>query len=388
MKKIISLITLLAIVLPVFFTPSQAIAATISGKGFIIPPSSEYVYNEIGTLGGAWSYPVDLNDSNIVVGYSQNTNYQYRAFAWSPKTKAAVEVMPSIPQECSSFATAINNNNIIVGGYACPITSKVETAGGGVVPFVYNLNTRSEVILVIPEEYNSSDNYISISDINDKGQMTGNIFDVNTGVNVQIFWNTPESPKIMNSLFKGWSGGYIQSINNNCDMTGGVYDMQWELNKGFTYNCNGADNITIINTPDTFSLSPVQINDAGVIAGTQSQFLQNGVISEAVVISRGMTKKIPMPTDSASHRTWSSAMSINILGDVVGMYEDPSNTNYMSTYLYSNGVTRNISKITSGIPEKWSITNVTKINDKKNIIVSLTNSTSPSKGGILMRTVK
>jgi probable HAF family extracellular repeat protein len=68
---------------------------------------------DLGTLGGLTSAAGDINDSNVVVGSSDDAAGNFRAFVWS--AGAGMQPLPT-PFGGSSFANAINNAGEIVGG--------------------------------------------------------------------------------------------------------------------------------------------------------------------------------------------------------------------------------------------------------------------------------
>ena len=66
----------------------------------------------LGTLGGSWATPWDINDHGQVVGYSSIGNSEHRAFYWDEEN-GMIE-LPTLSGG-NSIARAINNNGQIVG---------------------------------------------------------------------------------------------------------------------------------------------------------------------------------------------------------------------------------------------------------------------------------
>lgn len=67
--------------------------------------------------GGAMSvFPTDVNDSGVIVGVSYDTAWNAVAVRWKPAGGGyAVEILPRLPGDTSSYATGINNLGQVVG---------------------------------------------------------------------------------------------------------------------------------------------------------------------------------------------------------------------------------------------------------------------------------
>jgi len=78
--------------------------------------SVDYVFKGLGTLGGRFSYALDINNAGQVVGYSSTSDYYiptYHAVLWSNGVTTDLHVTSNSTK--NSSATAINNRGQIVG---------------------------------------------------------------------------------------------------------------------------------------------------------------------------------------------------------------------------------------------------------------------------------
>ena len=66
--------------------------------------------------GGVSVFPMDINDSGVIVGVSYDSGWNPLPVRWNPQGAGyAVEVLPRLPGSTSGYATAINNLGQIVG---------------------------------------------------------------------------------------------------------------------------------------------------------------------------------------------------------------------------------------------------------------------------------
>ena len=121
---------------------------------------------DLGTLGGNFSYARDINDSEQVIGLSTTVPgvYNYQAFLYENGTMKGLGTLGGT----SSEAMSINNFGQIVGNAL--------TAGNlANHPFLYSSGMMTDLVQLVPELWEMSNNgySISVSDINDVGQIVG-----------------------------------------------------------------------------------------------------------------------------------------------------------------------------------------------------------------------
>jgi probable HAF family extracellular repeat protein len=145
--------------------------------------------HDLGTLGGAWSIPTDLNDRGTVVGRSLNQDGITRAFRWS--NHAGMTDLGVLPGDFWSAAIAITNDGRIFGvsgggggGYD-DATIVVWDASGKIRPLGVPLLPGAT--LSIPTDANASGQVVGWSDIDmGRGWIWSDprgIYDLGTGVN-------------------------------------------------------------------------------------------------------------------------------------------------------------------------------------------------------------
>jgi hypothetical protein len=154
-------------------------------------------------------FPTDVNDAGVIVGVAY-TNWNPVAVRWMPNAGGyAIEELPRLPGEASSYATAINNLGQIVGsrsalGYVPNSYGWLYSETGGMV----NLAT-TYGLWTVP------------TDINDVGQVISGVerLNLNTGV-IQNTGAGPSNYQAISSV----------AINNNGQMVGQAPQTSISLN--------------------------------------------------------------------------------------------------------------------------------------------------------------
>lgn len=148
-------------------------------------------WTALPTPAGAESvFPTDVNDSGVIVGVSY-TAWNAVAVRWQPTgTGYAVEILPRLPGDASSYATAINNQGQIVGARRALGYVPAATSG-----WLYH---DSGVMVDLLATYGWA---VWPSDINDAGQLIGGIerLDLSTGV-LDIIGNGPSNYNLVGGV--------------------------------------------------------------------------------------------------------------------------------------------------------------------------------------------
>src|SRR5262245_30233473 len=74
--------------------------------------AASFVATDLGTLGGVTSFPLDINDDKVTVGYSQTASGATHAFRWTKGT--GMNDLGTLGG-FSSVATAVNARGVVVG---------------------------------------------------------------------------------------------------------------------------------------------------------------------------------------------------------------------------------------------------------------------------------
>ena len=233
----------------------------IEGSNFFVPRA--FVWDEtngienIGTLGGNFSFANDVNEIGQVVGYGENAAGFERAFIWDALN--GIQELPPIA-EGETRAVAINDFGLVLGS---------EAGIGGVL---WNLNTG--IVIPVPGGL----------DLNNVGQAVGGPFIVDDTTNVQ---------ELLGLIYQGsgWEIDFASAINNSSQIVG--YGQFNGETQGFF--------LTSVPEPSTWAcvaivacLVLLRRNKCGrmLFANTQSLHLSAG-FALAVLILLG--------TDSESH---------------------------------------------------------------------------------------
>lgn len=115
----------------------------------------------LGNLGFAWSEALAINDSNQIVGYSTLSDGSEEAFFWNGSTMATLGSLGG-----SSYAQAINNSGVVVGGSYVDVADTTYRAFVTVSGTMRNLTT-------LLDASGQGWTLIEALDVNDVGQIVG-----------------------------------------------------------------------------------------------------------------------------------------------------------------------------------------------------------------------
>lgn len=232
----------------------------------------------LGTLGGEYSYAVDINDSGQVVGYSEIETGEERIFIWDQENGMRPWEHSNFPKGC--HIEGINNSGQITGftddnkvliwcgddqaytlGSECLIYNTLNNKGqivghcyrNGPTNFIWDSTNGIQYIF----PYDFSTLMCDARDINDNGQIAGTWFDekrafVWDSINGMTLFNAPDGKHII-----------ANSINNNGDVVGcfGPYFLETP------YIWNRETGMQILPQPENTETVPWHINDNGWIIG-------------------------------------------------------------------------------------------------------------------------
>jgi probable HAF family extracellular repeat protein len=120
---------------------------------------------DLGTLGGtgAYSFAFDANTQGTVVGASTSPD-GYRGFMWTPGT--GMQALPVLPGFLESWASALNNQNQVVGYSTAPGADDCETI---FEPTLWENGTA----IALNQHIAGSITLHSVVDINERGEIIG-----------------------------------------------------------------------------------------------------------------------------------------------------------------------------------------------------------------------
>ncbi|HEU4829107.1 MAG TPA: hypothetical protein VFT04_07915 [Gemmatimonadales bacterium] len=131
---------------------------------------------ELPNLGGeAWHTPMDISEAGDVVGFSNppgvtGGDLVPHGFFWSPRSPGAITDIPPLDGDDNSQAFALNSRRQVVG---------VSCKGAACRAFLWEngkLHDLQDLAELAP-----GDSIISARDINDRGEITGDLLDRSTG---------------------------------------------------------------------------------------------------------------------------------------------------------------------------------------------------------------
>ena len=274
---------------------SESTAAAVNDRGDVVGTSGAHAavwragrIVDLGTLGGGYSYAVDVNKGGDVVGSSQLAGDEAsRAFVW--RGGRLIELDP-LPGDTNSYATAVNDRGDVVGfstGGGAGLRAVMWQRDGTVVDLtaltglheVTDLDNVGRLVgSVTPDGMNGypatwyrgdttvlSDRSGTASAINDRGEITGYFV---SGHGESFLWRDGQHTGIPLPDLPEASMKQAQDINNRGQVVGygGFYGFVWDSDTG-----------TLSTLPGLNQVGPAAygINDRGQIVGTAGTSPEN-----------------------------------------------------------------------------------------------------------------
>ena len=198
----------------------------ISMNGWIVDHaflSKDGAMQDIGTLGGLYSYGRGINDSGQVVGYSENANGAAHAFLWEIKETEKIMYDLKTLGGSDSYANRINNMAQVVG---CSLTG-----GGESHAFFLGENGMIDLGTL-------GGNESEALGINDLGQVVGySTVTVNGSAKWHAFiWENGQGMQDLNNFMpadSGWELAVASGINNQGQIVGWGYINEEDVERAF-----------------------------------------------------------------------------------------------------------------------------------------------------------
>lgn len=330
-------------------------AYSFTGVSNEVSTKLQYEFKPIKPFGGYYLFPQDINHKNIVVGVSDTENGVSKAFIKHPNNNEIQPLLDKTYDECASEAVAINNNNMIIGNYMCGYESKA---------FVLDYTTQKLNELHAPKDIGGG-YQLSVSDINDKGLITGGAYIFSTSEFIPIVWITPYDPQTFEDTFREVQEYSFSSINEKGDITG-MLKFKAELpNNAFRFNYY-RNELTILNSTDEKGVAAYanDINDSGDVVGSVLSI--SIVDTQYPVVWRGIDNSmyhIPLPTTKV---VMAEANSVNNEFEIVGtFYTDEYE---LHAFYNSSSDTYDLNEIAYNLPKNAVLSTSRRINDTGTII--------------------
>jgi len=229
---------------------------------FLYLPSGAYTLsagmNSLGTLGGAQSVGMDVNDTGRVVGGAQNAGGNFRPFRWNSGTMTDLGTLGGDNTRSDHRAEAVNSSGNICG--------RSYTAGGAARAFYWDGSMTNLGVL-------TGGTASWAFGLNDGNTVAGTS-DVTGGAYHAFVWDNSNGMRDLNDLISagsGWTLTRATDINNSGQITG--------------WGTNGSGDVRAFLLTPTCSAGG---GAAALIVGGGGQVGPDGTFDETAVDDEGM----------------------------------------------------------------------------------------------------
>jgi probable HAF family extracellular repeat protein len=238
-----------------------------------------------------------INDSNEIVGYYQDVNNIYHAYAYNYSKDSYTTIDP--PGSTFALAASISNSGVIVGGYSTT---------GKEMGFIDEDGKYTDVIY--PD---SSEQGTALWGVNDNGMMVGNYWITNSKNETQTFGFVLDHGKFTKLEYPGATTTLPNSVNDSGEIVGTYTESNGET-YGFTY-LNGK--FTSFSYPGEAGVSTgAAINDKGVLIGGyyKNPYTYGFVSSGGKYTTIDYPGKNGVPTDTSPDGINSNSYIVGFVG--------------------------------------------------------------------------
>jgi probable HAF family extracellular repeat protein len=185
--------------------------------------SGNYLQNDIGTLGGAYTRATSVNDTDQVAGHSQNATGANRAFRWQKVAgNATLAELGVLTGFTDSFALRINNRGAVAGYNVVMDEFYNQTARA----CLWGDNGVQELKKKNASGLSESVLYSEAYGINDSGSVVGMYYSEEHQELRAFLWDAANEMRDLNSLLPANSGLLLvaaYAINNKGEIVGYGY---------------------------------------------------------------------------------------------------------------------------------------------------------------------
>lgn len=240
--------------------PTLLFGLTLGAGATLAGDTPEFVYIQLGTLGGAESVGYGLNASHQVVGWSTIAGCTApssgapcrRAYVWQDGVMTDLGVLPG---DEDSFARAINDAGFIVGSSESNITPGTGDYHG--------VTWTGGVISPLPDLGNGES---FVHDVNEAGVVAGWAFDPTVNKDRAVTWSDGSIRNIGKA--ESHESNRAQGINDAGDVVGFAFNL-FQPNDSILYS--GSSWSTIGGTGGQFQNSEASdLNNTGTAVGLQA----------------------------------------------------------------------------------------------------------------------
>jgi probable HAF family extracellular repeat protein len=330
--------------------------------------SQTYTVTNIGTLGGATSVAVDLNENGYVIGNSENSQQNIRGFVYKISDGSKIEIGTFGGRQ--SFVNAINNNQVV---------GRAETSTGDRHAFLYDLTTG--ILTDLHSIVSFGGAFSSATGINDQGIIVG-WAELPNGDAHGFVYNPSSGVRTEIGTFGG-ANSILLDINENGIVTGEA-EVSQNASHAFYYKIATAE-LTDIGTLGGSTVETARINNSNQIVGGSATAAGgfrgfrtgplntnlNKDLSSLMFSFQAADPLLSTVIDPATDTlptlggSVGNAKGINDLGDVVGQADQSDGLG--RAFLYRNG---NIINLNSLIPNNsgWELWDALAINNRGQIV--------------------
>lgn len=291
-----------------------------------------YTVTDLGTFGGASSYPRGINASGQVAGNAQTASGAHYAFLYSNGT------MTNLGTLGGPYSDALNIND------SGQVVGNANTSGGKNHAFLYSNGTMTD-LGTFPGGSSSA-----ACDVNASGQVCG--WSTGSGGEHAFLYTHGSMTDLGTLPGRAKSDGW--AMNSSGQVVGESYNDSSDV-RAFLYS-NGT--MTDLGSLGGAYISASDINDKGQVVG-HAQI--SGGAYRAFLYSNGTMTSLGMPPEWLS----CGANGINALGQIVGGANVGAGVNH--AFVYSNGTMSDLNSLIAA-GSGWTLQGAYDINDSGQII--------------------
>ncbi|HJQ12693.1 MAG TPA: hypothetical protein VJ840_16815 [Gemmatimonadaceae bacterium] len=314
-----------------FFVWSCSASDRALGVNQLPPDPSALTRVDLGTLGGASSYATAINGTNVVVGWSETGAGTVHGFRWTAGT--GMLDLGALPGHQSSQALAILDARN-------PADAEILGVSGDGTRWTPVIWSRSGSVKVLPVPSSPSPGFPT--DINRRGDVVG--WDAPGGFQHGWVWSATDGKYDLSANLQGGSSEGTASAITSSGLvlltvrTSGCARTQ-ECWRTFLWSkATGYQSLGVPGAATDANVTGLGVNEAGSVVGWTTIDAGSGIVPYRWTTGAGFSL---LPQYGSGAQSYGYATAVNSAGTVVGAALDPASGSIVATaWPTSGGIVR------------------------------------------------